>query len=329
MQNTEHKKFKILLYYKYQKIMEPAAFVAEHKLFCAAQHLLGRIIIAEEGINGTCAGALENIDAYKHYLHTMPGFEDICFKEQTIDFIPFKKLQIRQRKEIVASGMEWLDTAKGGKHITPEEVNKLLEQNSKNDSIGDSIADSIGNSIVFFDVRNEIESKIGHFKNAITPKIRFFRELPNVIEQYQHLKNKKVVLYCTGGIRCEKASALFLQKGFKNVYQIEGGIYNYCSQYPDGHFEGTCFVFDERVQIGFHKERENENRIIQNKEIPEEKIISHCDFCSTRSNRIVDDERNNGHHLVVCCEECDKKLDISRIRYTKKRRKNSIIPVFY
>src|SRR3989338_1622775 len=213
--------FQVLLFYKYVKLTDPAALVAEMKAFCEEHRLLGRILIAEEGINGTCAGTREATEAYKQYMQQKTEFNDLWFKEQTISHIPFKKLQIRVRKEIVALGVEGLDPFEGGIHLKPAEVNKLVDEGKKD------------NSVVFFDVRNEVEAKVGRFENAVTPKIEFFRELPSVVDQYEELKDKKVILYCTGGIRCEKASALFKKKGFKNVYQIEGGIYNYCNQYPD------------------------------------------------------------------------------------------------
>ena len=303
MMNTAQP-FKVLLFYKYVKLADPATLVAEMKAFCEEHKLLGRILIAEEGINGTCAGTLEATDAYKKYMQQKQEFSDIWFKEQDISHIPFKKLQIRARKEIVALGVEGLDAAEGGIHLKPAEVNKLVEEGTKD------------NSVVFFDVRNEVEAKVGKFENAVTPKIEFFRELPSVVDHYKELKNKKVILYCTGGIRCEKASALFKKKGFKSVYQIDGGIYNYCNQYPDGHFKGTCFVFDDRMQIGF----EEGLQVKEEQEVSDEKIISHCDFCNVKTKRVVNDERNNGHHLVICCEDCDKALDISRIRFKKKKR---------
>lgn len=296
--------YKVLLFYKYITLKDPAALVAEMKAFCEQHKLLGRILIAEEGINGTCAGTPQATDAYKTYMRQKQEFGDIWFKEQDVSHVPFKKLQIRARKEIVALGVEGLDPQKGGVHLKPAEVNKMVDEGKKN------------SSVVFFDVRNDVEAKVGRFENAITPKIEFFRELPSVIDQYENLKNKKVILYCTGGIRCEKASALFKKKGFEHVYQIEGGIYNYCNQYPDGHFKGTCFVFDDRMQIGF----EDGLQVQEEQEVPDEKIISHCDFCNAKTKRVVNDERHNGHHLVVCCEDCDKALDISRIRFKKKKR---------
>ena len=299
--------YKVLLYYKYQKIVNPQEFVQQQKIFCEKHNISGRIIIAKEGINGTCAGSPESTKAYMDYMHSLPGFENLWFKVQNIEHIPFKKLQIRERKEIVTSGIHNIYPETGSENLSPEEVNSMWEQGAKD------------GSVIFFDVRNEIESKLGRFKNAITTKIEFFRELPHVIDQYVHLKDKKIVLYCTGGIRCEKASVLFKKKKFKDVYQINGGIYNYCKQFPNKYFEGTCFVFDDRMQICFEKNKIEQ--IEKEKEISDDKIISHCDFCDAKTKRVVNDERNNGHHLVLCCEDCDKKLDVSRVRFKRKNMK--------
>lgn len=295
---SSNPKFKVLLYYKYLPIQNPEKFTQAHKEFCEKHNLLGRIIIAEEGISGTCAGTIEKVNSYIAYVHSLSGFEDVIFKEHLADSMPFKKLKIRLKKEIVVSRFKDIDLSKRGMYISPEEFNELYEK-SKTD-----------NSIVIFDVRNEIESKIGRFKNAITPKIRFFRHLQDILDSYEYLKDKKILLYCTGGIRCEKASSLMIQKGFENVHQLDGGIYNYCKKFPSGNFLGTCLVFDDRMHVYFD---ENGNAINSDK-IPEEKIISYCDFCGIKCGRVVNDERKHERHLVVCCEGCDMKLDVSRVR---------------
>ncbi len=292
---TQNSKFKVELYYKYRPVENPEKFTKEHREFCEKHNLVGRIIIAKEGINGTCAGTFEEVQAYMDYVHSLEGFEDLWFKEQEIDFLPFNKLKISLRDEIVCTRFG-VDLSRRGKYLSPEEFNEFFEKSKTDDSI------------VFFDVRNEIESKVGRFRNAIAPKIKFFRELKNELKKYEHLKSKKVVLYCTGGIRCEKASSLFLQEGFKDVYQLEGGIYNYLRKFPNGSFDGTCFVFDDRMQVVCD---ENGNAVCP---IPEERIISHCDFCGKQSARVVNDERQSERCLVVCCEECDGKFDVSRVR---------------
>ncbi len=291
---------RVLLYYKYAPIDNPEKFCEDLRTFCKAHNLLGRILIASEGINGTCAGAPDDIDAFKEYMHKQRGFEDLWFKEQQIDHQPFPRLAIRVRPELVTLRVDNIDPQdpkKIGKHLQPSEVNDLVKEKP--------------NDVVFFDARNEIESRIGKFKGAVTPNIKTFRDLPNILPKYKKvLKDKHVIMYCTGGIRCEKASALLKKEGFKNVYQINGGIYNYCQQYPNGLFEGTCFVFDDRMQIGWG----NDNAVKLEEEMPKDRIISHCEYCDAKTARVVNDERYLDRVLRVCCDACDKAHDISRPR---------------
>ena len=291
---------RVLLFYKYASIANTQKFCEDLRLFCKSHNLLGRVLIASEGINGTCAGKPDDTEAFKKYMRSQSGFEDIWFKEQSIDHQPFPRLAIRVRPELVTLRQKKLDPHKGGKHLEPKEVNELVAQKP--------------NDVVFFDARNEIESRIGKFQNAITPNIRTFRDLPNILpkilSQNKKLKDKHVIMYCTGGIRCEKASALLKKEGFKHVYQINGGIYNYCQQYPNGLFEGTCFVFDDRMQIGWG----NDNAVKLEEEMPKEKIISRCEYCDTKTARVINDERFLERTLRVCCVACDKAHDISRMR---------------
>ena len=260
-------------------------------------NLVGRVIISREGINGTCAGSQVDIQAYVDYVHSLSGFEDVWFKQHDADFLPFKSMKIMVKDELVVLREKNIDVSKGGKYLKPEEFHALIEK---------SLSD---NSIVVFDARNMIESKVGKFRNAIAPEIKFFRELPDEMKKYDYIKDKKVLMYCTGGIRCEKASALLIREGFKEVYQLEGGIYNYMKTFPNGYFDGTCFVFDDRMQIIYD---ENGNAIYGDK-IPDKKIISSCDFCGKKSPRVVNDERQSERCLVVCCEDCDEKLDLKKI----------------
>ncbi len=290
--------FKVLLYYKYNPISNPEKFASEHRTFCKEHNLVGRIIISAEGINGTCSGTPENILAYMDYVNSLLGFEDVWFKEHDVGFLPFQKLKINVKNELVILREKNLDVSKGGKYLKPEEFHALLEKSFADDSI------------VFFDARNKIESKIGKFRNAIAPDIKFFRELPDVLKKYENLKDKKIMMYCTGGIRCENASALLLREGFKEVYQLEGGIYNYMRKFPNGYFDGTCFVFDDRMQIIY----DEKGNAVYGDKIPDEKIISSCDFCGRKASRVVNDERGNERTLVVCCEDCDRDMDLSRVR---------------
>jgi UPF0176 protein len=292
---------KVILFYKFAKVDKPVEFVEEQRGFCQAHNLLGRIIISGEGINATLAGDAADIEAYKTMMHAIPAFKDTWFKEQEIAHKPFPRLQCRYREELVTLRAGDLPIEQGGAHLSPSQVNEMA-----NDP-----------DVVFLDARNEIESRIGKFKDAITPNIKTFRDFPTVVEDLKGLKDKKIITYCTGGIRCEKATVLLKNAGFKNVYQIDGGIYNYCQQFPNGHFQGTCFVFDDRMQIGWG----NDKAVKLEQEVPLDKVISHCEFCQIKTPRVVNDERILERKLIVCCTDCDTKLDISRLRTTQERVK--------
>ena len=225
----------VLLYYKYVRIEDPVAFMHEQRALCTRLGLRGRILLGTEGINGTVAGTTAATDAYQAALHALPDFADVVFKISHADAPPFRRLEIKVRSEIVTLGAsEPLDpTQDTAPHLPPAEWKRMIEQED----------------VVLFDARNRYESDVGRFKGAITPQIENFRELPALLPQYEELKDKTVLMYCTGGIRCEKATALFRKAGFKKVFQLEGGIVSYGEQVGDAHWEGDCFVFDERMMI--------------------------------------------------------------------------------
>lgn len=225
----------VLLFYKYVRLNEPAEFAREHRALCESLGVRGRVLVAEEGINGTVAGEAEAIVRYRTALTARAEFADMVFKVSYAETPPFPRLEIKVRREIVTLGAgEGLDPVGGGApHLAPAEWKRMIEEED----------------VVLFDVRNRYESDVGRFKGAITPAIENFRDLPGVLPQYSEFKDKTVLMYCTGGIRCEKASALFRREGFKRVFQLEGGIVSYAEQFADAHWEGDCFVFDERMTI--------------------------------------------------------------------------------
>ncbi len=227
--------FTVLLYYKYVRLEDPAAFVRAHRELCVLLDVKGRILVATEGINGTVAGSAEAAARYQEALRAQPEFSDVIFKVSYADAPPFHRLEIKVRKEIVTLGAgEGIEPVAGGApHLSPDEWKRMIEEED----------------VVLFDVRNRYESEVGRFKGAIMPPIENFRELPAILPQYEELKDKTVLMYCTGGIRCEKASALFREAGFKNVFQLEGGIVTYGERHGSAHWEGDCFVFDERMMI--------------------------------------------------------------------------------
>jgi UPF0176 protein len=199
--------------------------------------ILGTILLADEGINGGFAGTPDDMAFFYQYLRSDAHFVDVVFKETFSDMMPYEKAKVKLRKEIVTLGVPGLEAAhKTGTHVAPEAWNSL-------------IADP---EVLVIDTRNTYEVELGTFKNAINPETENFRDLPRYVEQ--HLldkKDKKIAMFCTGGIRCEKSTAYLKSLGFKDVYQLEGGILNYLKDIPleDSLWEGECFVFDERIAV--------------------------------------------------------------------------------
>ena len=225
--------FPVILFYKYVAIADPHAFAEAQRALCVELQLKGRVLIAAEGINGTLAGAAPGIERYCATLRSDPRFADIEFKRSAGDAGTFPKLVVKVRREIVALN---------GGDLVPDRDNQLepaaWKQLMENDP-----------DVVVLDVRNRYESAAGKFENAVVCEIEHFRELPDYVAQLEPLKTKRVLMYCTGGIRCEKASALLRQRGFTDVYQLHGGIVNYQEQFGNEHWLGECFVFDQRMTV--------------------------------------------------------------------------------
>ena len=202
-----------------------------------ANNILGTIILAHEGINGGFAGKPEEVIALYAYLRSDPRLKDLTFKETFDDLMPFEKAKVKFRKEIVTLGGAGVDPCQSsGTRLSPAEWNQV-------------IADP---EVLVIDTRNDYEVELGTFKNAINPKTENFRDFPAYVTT--HLldkKDKKIAMFCTGGIRCEKSTAYLKNLGFKDVYQLEGGILNYIDNMPaeNSLWEGSCFVFDERISI--------------------------------------------------------------------------------
>jgi UPF0176 protein len=230
---------KIILFYKYISIEYPKQIMKWQHEICQNLGLKGRILISHEGINGTLGGLAENIDEYKNLMSTHELFGDIDFKESSGGAECFPRLSVKVRDEAVALGIPYdqLTPRNGGQHLTPQETHELLT-NKPDD-------------LIILDTRNDYEWAIGRFKDAITPNIENFRDLPHYLDaNLDAFKDKQVLMYCTGGIRCERATAYLNEKNVaKKVYQIQGGIVRYAEQYPDGFFRGKNYVFDGRVAV--------------------------------------------------------------------------------
>lgn len=224
----------VLLYYCYSKIENPEEFREEHHKLCLDLNLRGRIIVAEEGLNGTVSGTQQACEKYMDAVTSDPRFSHTEFKVDTNDQPAFEKMHVRVKPEIVHSSLRHVDpTKKTGGYVEPEEFRKILKEESED--------------TIILDVRSNYEHMIGKFKNAITLDIDNFRDFPEKLEELKKYKDKKIVTYCTGGIKCEKASAYLLEQGFENVHQLHGGIIKYGLEAQGEDFEGKCYVFDNRI----------------------------------------------------------------------------------
>ena len=273
-----------LSFYQYAQIGNPNLFRDYLFLHWNPLEVLGRIYVAKEGINVQLSLPAENFETFKEHLDQIDFLKDIRLNiavEQ--DNKSFLKLTVKVRDKIVADGLddETFDVTQKGKHVNAEEFNKLLENENT----------------ICVDMRNHYESEIGHFQNAVTPDVDTFRDSLPLIENElaPHKEEKNILMYCTGGIRCEKASAYFKHKGFKKVFQLEGGIIEYARQVKaedlENKFLGKNFVFDER----------------KGERISEE-IISKCHQCGAPSDIHVNCDNQSCHLLFIQCESCQEKM---------------------
>ena len=207
------------------------------KSICEKGGVKGTLLLAEEGINGTIAGSRPSIDAVRSFITSLEGMNDLEYKESSAQEMPFYRLKVRLKKEIVTLGVPGISPLKKvGTYVDPKNWNDLI----------------CDPDVITIDTRNDYETTIGNFKGAILPQTKTFRAFPDFIKQnFDPEKHKKVAMYCTGGIRCEKASSYMLEQGFEEVYHLKGGILKYLEEVREetSLWEGECFVFDERVGI--------------------------------------------------------------------------------
>lgn len=274
-----------LSFYKYARISNPQEFRDQLFIKWNSLDVLGRIYVATEGINAQLSLPAENFENFKTHLDSIDFLENVRLNiaiEQ--DNMSFLKLKIKVRDKIVADGLndDTFDVTNKGIHVNAEMFNDLIEDENT----------------VLVDMRNHYESEIGHFKNAVTPDVDTFRESLDIIEDdlKAHKEDKKLVMYCTGGIRCEKASAYFKHKGFKNVYQLEGGIIEYTRQVNEkaleNKFIGKNFVFDER----------------RSEKISDD-VIAQCHQCGKPCDTHVNCANDACHLLFIQCEDCKAEMD--------------------
>jgi len=284
-----------LLYYCYTHIEDPEIFREEHHLRCIELGLLGRVIIAEEGLNGTLSGFKDPCEQYMKEVKEDPRFSHVEFKIEPVDQHTFAKLHVRVKPEIVHSSLKHVKPAeKTGTYVEPSEFRKILKEQSED--------------TVILDVRSNYEHHIGKFKNALTLDIDNFRDFPEKVKELENLKKKKVITYCTGGIKCEKASAYLLEQGFENVYQLHGGIIKYGIEADGEDFEGKCYVFDGRITKDLNKVNPTVISRCFVTGIPSDRMINcanpHC-------NRHIPMSEEGAEVYQGCCsEDCSKNVDV-------------------
>jgi UPF0176 protein len=272
-------------FYQYHQIKNPSIFRDHLFISWNPMDVLGRIYVADEGINAQLSVPAKKFDVFKAHLDSIDFLKDVRLNiavEQ--DNKSFLKLKIKVREKIVADGLndDSFDVTDIGVHLKAKEFNEIIEQDDT----------------ILIDMRNHYESEIGHFKNADTPDVDTFRDsLPIITDSIKgHEDDRNIVMYCTGGIRCEKASAYFKHKGFKNVFQLEGGIINYARQIEaeglENKFLGKNFVFDHR----------------KSERISDE-IISNCHQCGEPCDTHVNCANQACHLLFIQCEKCNTKMD--------------------
>ena len=276
--------FEILLYYQYVKIDDPESFAAKQKSLCQDNDILGRIIISHEGINGTVSGNKRATEIYRSQTLSDLGNDGMQFKIDLAEEHAFKKLSVKVRPEIVSLHLE-----------EDEDINP-------NNSTGERLApedflDEMENGdVIVFDGRNKYESDLGKFKGAVCPPVDNFRDFPEWIRNnFSDAKDKRILTYCTGGIRCEKLSGFLIKEGFKSVAQLDGGIINYGkdSKTKGKNFEGECYVFDQRIGVEVNSSNPT--------------IVSNCIYCDEPCSRYRNCAWKPCNDQVFICESCEEK----------------------
>ena len=279
--------YQVLLYYQFVPIEDPEAFAEEHLAFCKELGLLGRILVSKEGLNGTVSGPQEACRTYMDTLHADPRFADMTFKIDEVEDHVFKKIFVRVKEELVTMRADKnSNPLKGtGHYLEPAEWKEMLERDD----------------VIVLDGRTDYEFDVGHFRGAIRPDTTSFKEFPEWIkENLADQKEKKILTYCTGGIRCEKLTAYMREEGFDNVYQLHGGIVSYGKDEDTqgALWDGLCYVFDERITVPINHTDDRE-------------VVGKCYHCGKPTERYLNCANVECNLQHLCCEECEARMDRS------------------
>lgn len=296
--------YQVLLFYKYVTIENPKELAVSYKALCEKYNLKGRTIIAEEGINSTLEGLVEDTENFLKEFLLDARFSDMQIKRSHGEGDSFPKLSVKLRPEIVGTRFpkEVDPTKKTGKYLKPEELRKWYEEDK---------------DFVVVDMRNSYEFESGHFKKSIDPGMDASRELPEKIAKIKEaVKDKTVLTVCTGGVRCEKMSAYLLHEGFdeNKVYQLDGGMHSYMEKYPGKDFLGTLFTFDDRLVMDFGGDRE---------------VIGTCKRCGVKNEQYQNCANAECNMLFLICNDCmstegpgfcSEKCEKSTVRVVQRMR---------
>jgi UPF0176 protein len=284
--------FVVAALYKFAPLKDLPALQDMLQQLCDGHDICGTLLIAHEGINGTIAGSRAGIDAVLHHLRRLPGLQDLEHKESFAQTQPFYRMKVRIKKEIVTIGLPEVDPNETvGTYLNPREWDEVISDPET----------------VVIDTRNDYEIKIGTFKNAVNPQTETFREFPAYVqEKLDPARHKKVAMFCTGGIRCEKASAYMKKLGFENVYHLKGGILKYLEETPaeQSLWDGECFVFDQRVSVGHGL------------------ALGHYILCPSCRHPVGESERASGKYEEgVSCPHCHDSLTPEKRAAARERHK--------
>ncbi|NHZ70124.1 MAG: rhodanese-related sulfurtransferase [Proteobacteria bacterium] len=283
--------FHIAAFYLFVRVEDPRSVADALRSVCRKQNIKGTILLASEGINGTIAGSEKAVEAVLGHLRDDPRFADLDAKHATSTSDPFYRLKVRLKSEIVTLGMGAVDAAGGtAPHVPAGEWNTLISDPDT----------------VIIDTRNDYEVAIGTFEGAINPETRSFRDLPAWIEEHPEFKGKRLAMFCTGGIRCEKATAYLREQGYDEVYQLDGGILKYLETTDEkaSLWNGECYVFDRRVSVGHGL------------------VPGDLEVCPGCNHVIGDPQRQrDGYRKGICCHGCVDDLTPEReARFEERQR---------
>lgn len=278
---NQPKPYVVLAYYGFNPIKDPRAEILDHKLFFKNRDVTSRIYISEQGINGQMCAAHQDALDYMNWMQTKEHFKDIHFKLHSYHEHVFPRLTVKYRKQLVAIDRD-VDMSKTGEHVSPKKWKEMLNAQEKP---------------LLIDVRNDYEWKIGHFEGAELPQCETFREFNQYaddLKQTVDIQKTPVMMYCTGGIRCELYSSILKEKGFEKVYQLDGGVINYGLEEGSDKWLGKLFVFDDRLAVPLSEENHT--------------VIGQCHHCNCANDSYYNCANIDCNKLFLCCKECIKEF---------------------